>query len=175
MAEKQDIREDQMTIANNVDYLRGLNGNDSVLITPSNLPYPNTGGGYVTSKATNGKWYRIAIGTNGSGPSTGLFNIANYFGNDSAKGIILYAFTDGYSGGSTLTKIASTPVLPISKARVVFAASTSLVSYLDIYVRLYGTNTIIISASSLIGFNLKSPEEVTEAIPEGYSVKEASF
>ena len=33
MAEKQDIREDQMTIANTVDYLRGLKGKDSVLIT----------------------------------------------------------------------------------------------------------------------------------------------
>ena len=37
MAEKQDIREDQMTIANTVDYLRGLKGKDSVLIAPKEL------------------------------------------------------------------------------------------------------------------------------------------
>ena len=36
MAE-QDIREDQMTITNTVDYLRGLKGKDSALIAPGNL------------------------------------------------------------------------------------------------------------------------------------------
>ena len=36
MAE-QDIREDQMTITNTVDYLRGLKGKDSVLVTPAEL------------------------------------------------------------------------------------------------------------------------------------------
>ena len=37
MAEKQDIREDQMTPVSSVDYVRGLKGKDSVLITPSSL------------------------------------------------------------------------------------------------------------------------------------------
>ena len=36
MAE-QDIREDQMTIVSSVDYVRGLKGNNSVLITISDL------------------------------------------------------------------------------------------------------------------------------------------
>ena len=36
MAE-QDIREDQMTITNTVDYVRGLKGKDSVLVTPTDL------------------------------------------------------------------------------------------------------------------------------------------
>ena len=36
MAE-QDIREDQMTVTNTVDYLRGLKGKDSVLVTPTDL------------------------------------------------------------------------------------------------------------------------------------------
>ena len=36
MAE-QDIREDQMTITNTVDYLRGIKGKDSILIAPGNL------------------------------------------------------------------------------------------------------------------------------------------
>lgn len=48
MAE-QDIREDQMTITNTVDYLRGLKGKDSVLIKPGDLPHPNTGGGVVSA------------------------------------------------------------------------------------------------------------------------------
>ena len=36
MAE-QDIREDQMTVVSSVDYVRGLKGKDSVLVTPSSL------------------------------------------------------------------------------------------------------------------------------------------
>lgn len=36
MAE-QDIREDQMTITNTVDYVRGLKGKDSVLMAISTL------------------------------------------------------------------------------------------------------------------------------------------
>ena len=32
-----DIQEDQMTITNTVDYLRGLKGKDSVLVTPTDL------------------------------------------------------------------------------------------------------------------------------------------
>ena len=36
MAEKQDIREEQMTVTNSVDYLRGLKGNNSVLISVLN-------------------------------------------------------------------------------------------------------------------------------------------
>lgn len=37
MAENKDIREDQMTPVSGVDYLRGLVGNNSVLISPDNL------------------------------------------------------------------------------------------------------------------------------------------
>lgn len=37
MAEKQDIREDQMTSVDSVDYVRGLKGKNSVLVTPSSL------------------------------------------------------------------------------------------------------------------------------------------
>lgn len=37
MAEKQDIREDQMNLVSGVDYVRGLKGKDSVLIAPGNL------------------------------------------------------------------------------------------------------------------------------------------
>lgn len=52
MADKQDVREDQMTIANNVDYLRGLNGKDSVLISIINTLLISFGKGYI-QKNTN--------------------------------------------------------------------------------------------------------------------------
>ena len=37
MAEKQDIREDQMTSVDSVDYVRGLKGGNSVLIAPTDM------------------------------------------------------------------------------------------------------------------------------------------
>ena len=37
MADKQDIREDQMTLTDNVDYVRALKDNNSVLTRPSDL------------------------------------------------------------------------------------------------------------------------------------------
>lgn len=36
MAE-QDIKENEMTVANSVDYVRGLKGEDSVLVTPTDM------------------------------------------------------------------------------------------------------------------------------------------
>ena len=37
MAEKQDIREDQMNVSSSVDYVRGMKGKDSVLIKKDDL------------------------------------------------------------------------------------------------------------------------------------------
>lgn len=174
MAE-QDIREDQMTVTNTVDYLRGLKGKDSVLIAPDKLPHPNTGGGYTKANLSNGKWYRIARGVSGEQPSSGIFNIANSFAYEKSRAILFYAFTDAYSDGSFITKIAASSVVPISKARVLSIKSNSGDSYLDVFVRLNEMNVVHIAASSMIGFTLQAPEEVSGDIPEGYSVKEVSF
>ena len=174
MAE-QDIREDQMTSVSSVDYVRGLKGKDSVLIAPENLPHPNTGGGVVSANLYNGKWYRIAIGAPGNFASSGLFNIGNVFVNEASRSIFFYAFAEGYDNGAFVTKVAASSKLPISKARVLYAKSTTERSFLDIYVTLYNLNEFTISAAALINFKLQTPEEVSEAIPEGYSVKEVSF
>lgn len=175
MAEKQDIREEQMTVTNSVDYVRGLKGKDSVLIKPGDLPHPNTGGETISANLQSGKWYRIAIGYPGNATSSGLFNMGNEFAYDSAAVILFYAFAEGYNNGAFITKVAASNRLPISKARVLYAKSTTERSYLDIYVRLSGSNKFVISAAALINFKLQTPEEVSEAIPEGYSVKEVSF
>ena len=174
MAE-QDIREDQMTSVDSVDYVRGLKGKDSVLIKPGDLPHPNTGGETISANLQSGKWYRIAIGYPGNATSSGLFNMGNEFAYDSAAVILFYAFAEGYNNGAFITKVAASNRLPISKARVLSAKSTTERSYLDIYVRLSGSNKFVISAAALINFKLQTPEEVSEAIPEGYSVKEVSF
>lgn len=174
MAE-QDIKENEMTSVGSVDYVRGLKGKDSVLIKPGDLPHPNTGGGYTKANLSNGKWYRIAIGASGDKPSSGIFNVANEYGYENSKAILFYAFTDAYSTSTFISKIASLSVVPISKARVLSIKGNSGASYLDVFVRLNGTNVVHIAASSMIGFTLQTPEEVSETIPEGYSVKEVSF
>ena len=174
MAE-QDIREDQMTSVSSVDYVRGLKGKDSVLIKPGDLPHPNTGGGVVSADLQNGKWYRIAIGYPGNAASSGLFNIGTFFVNESPRAILFYAFAEGYDNGAFVTKVASSSIVPISKARVLSIKSNSGTSYLDVFVRLNEINVVHIAASSMIGFTLQTPEEVSETIPEGYSVKEVSF
>lgn len=48
MAE-QDLREDQMTIANSVDYLRGLKGKDSVLIGLTKVLFLSFNKGYISA------------------------------------------------------------------------------------------------------------------------------
>lgn len=174
MAE-QDIRENEMNSVGSVDYVRGLKGKDSVLIKPGDLPHPNTGGGFIAgSGLINNKWYRIAIGRNGSYPCSGIFNIGNRYNNNSSRIILFYSFAEGYGNNSVIAKLASSPVLPVSKVRVLFGKSP-LASYLDIYVSTNLENDFYISASCLMNFQLQAPEEVSGDIPEGYSVKEVSF
>ena len=167
--------EKQMEEVNSISKLRGLNSsNHSVVISPNNLPFPNTGGEFKTGVMAYGKWYRIAIGNSGGSTSSGLFNIGNKYGSSEPRNILFYAFAEGYQEGSIITKIASSRNLPISKARLLYAAS-ELASYLDVYVYAHLQNIFFISCSSLIGFKLQTPEEVSKEIPEGYSVKEFSF
>ena len=174
MAE-QDIREDQMNVSSSVDYVRGMKGKNSVLINPNNLPHPNTGGQFVIgSGITRGKWYRIAIGRDGSYPCSGIFNIGNRFNNNSPRTVLFYSLAEGYGNASFIAKLASTVVPPVSKVRVLFGKAP-LESYLDIYINTNLENSFYISASCLMNFELQTPEEVGEAIPEGYSVKEISF
>ena len=63
--------------------------------------------------------------------------------------------------------------LTLSSARILYVRSAGEKIYLDVYTNIPGEyNDFIISAACLIGFSLQEPEEVDEAIPEGYSVKE---
>ena len=171
----EDIKENEMTSVSSVDYVRGLKGKDSVLIKPGDLPHPNTGGGYVNgSRLINSKWYRIAIGRDGTFHSSGIFNIGNRYNNAHPTAVLFYAFASGYNSQSFISKLASSDAVYASKARVVYGGSP-LISYLDIYIIGIVQNDFYISAACLMNFNLQTPEEVDEAIPEGYSVKEVLF
>lgn len=170
-----DIKENAMTTVSSVDYVRGLKGGNSVLINPNNLPHPDTGGQFISSgMLIKGKWYRIAVGRDGSYPCSGIFNIGNRFNNYNPCTVLFYSFAEGYASRSFIAKLASSSMLSVSKARVL-SGKVPLVSYLDIYISASIENSFYISASCLMNFKLQTPEEVDEAIPEGYSVKEVLF
>lgn len=163
--------------ATSVGHLVGMSGNDGKLIDPDNLPYPDNGCDKTSRSMTKGKWYRIAIGGPGSTPSTGIFNIATRYGNTSSQQVTFIAFCTGYSSVPYVSKMCASSVIPISKVRFLYkdSAVASDVCYMDIFANVNGTNNYAIAASSLIGFNLQYPEEVSDTPDEGYICKELSL
>ena len=124
---------------------------------------------------SNGKWYRIANTGQSVQPSSGLINFGNRFYNDSQKGLLIYMATCPTLEGATIIKITSTKVAPIAKARVVYSKNDSATNYVDVFISLNGTNTLMISGSCLINLTLKAPIEVSETPDAGYYVKEFTF
>lgn len=166
--------EKQMEEVSSISKLRGINDSKSVVISPNNLPYPNTGGDFKEGNLFEGRWYRIATGGDGGGASSGLFNIGSHYGKISSMNILFYAFAEGYGNKSTVAKIASSLPMLISKVRLLYGKS-GVNSLLDIYISASSNNNFSISAAALIRFKLNDPKEVSEEIPEGYSVKEFTF
>ena len=163
--------------ATSVGHLVGMSGNDGKLIDPDNLPYPDNGCDTTSLNMTKGKWYRIAIGGPGSTPSTGIFNIATRYNNNPCQQVTFIAFCSGYSSVPYVSKLCASSVIPISKVRFLYKDSTdfSVACYMDIFANIGGTNYYYIAASSLIGFNLQYPEEVSDTPDEGYTCKELSL
>ena len=163
--------------ATSVGHLVGISGNDGKLIDPDNLPYPDNGCDTTNRNMIKGKWYRIAIGGPGNTPSTGIFNIATKYNNSPCQQVTIIAFCAGYLSVPYASKLCASSVIPISKVRLLYKDSNdaSVVCYMDIFTTLNGTNNYIIAASSLIGFNLQYPEEVSDTPDEGYICKEISL
>lgn len=163
--------------ATSVGHLVGMSGNDGKLIDPDNLPYPDNGCDTTSRNMTKGKWYRIAIGSAGNEPSTGIFNIATRYNESACQQVTFIAFCAGYSSVPYVSKLCVSPIIPISKVRLLYknSADVSDVCYMDIFANLVGTNYYNIAASSLIGFNLQYPEEVSDTPDEGYICKELSL
>lgn len=165
-----------MTSVDSVDYVRGLKGGKSVLIASGKLPHPNTGSGVVSgSYLSKGKWYRIAIGEFGVYSSSAIVNIATMYNNSPSGSRLLYVSADGYSNNQNVVILGKGGSINISKARILYQNLTKVKTMLDIYVESDGVNYYFISYSCNIGFAFQSPEEVSESIPEGYSVKEFTF
>ena len=161
--------------ATSVGHLVGMSGNDGKLIDPDNLPYPDNGCGISYRNMEKGKWYRIAIGGPGNAPSTGIFNIATRYNNSPCQQVTFIAFCAGHSSVPYVSKLCASSTIPIPKVRLLYKDSNEGVCYMDIFVNLNGTNRYTIAASSLIGFNLQYPEEVSDTPDEGYICKEFSL
>ena len=170
-----DIQENQMITTNNPKFLRCIDsaGNSNV-VDPKQWKYPNIGAEFIKGDVETGKWYRIAKGYEGESTSSGLFNIGTRYNNSKPYNILFYAFAAGYNSPCEIKPLSVPSGYPISKARVLFKNSKDI-SYLDIYVTTIGRNSMYVSASCLIGFQLQNPEEVSETIDEGYSSKEVTF
>ena len=161
--------------ATSVGHLVGMSGNDGKLIDPDNLPYPNNGCGISSREMERMKWYRIAIGGSGSMPSTGIFNIGTIYNNNPCQQVTFIAFCAGFSSVPYVSKLCASSTIPIPKVRLLYKDSTESVCYMDIFVNLNGINKYTIAASSLIGFKLQQPVEVSDTPDEGYICKEFSL
>ena len=161
--------------ATSVGHLVGMSGNDGKLIDPDNLPYPDNGCDTTNRSMIKGKWYRIAIGGPGSTPSTGIFNIATRYSNYPCQQVTFIAFCAGHSSVPYVSKMCASSIIPIPKVRFLYKDSTDGVCYMDIFANISGTNYYFIAASSLIGFKLQQPVEVSDTPDEGYTCKELSL
>ena len=153
----------------------GMSGNDGKLIDPDNLPYPDNGCDTTSRNMIKGKWYRIAIGAPGSMSSTGIFNIGTMYNNNTCQQVTFIAFCAGFSSVPYVSKLCASSTIPIPKVRFLYKDSTEGVCYMDIFANLSGTNKHTIAASSLIGFKLQQPVEVSDTPDEGYICKEFSL
>ncbi len=178
MAEKKDVAMNTFTPATDAAYIYAeVADGTQVKIKKSDLfktiPYPYTGCGIIISNLENGKWYRIAIGSWGSDSSSVIINTCKMYGSGAPSSRLFYVSADGYSGNQSISILGKGgTALNISKARIVYQASSAIKVMLDIYVSSSNINLYKISYSNNVNFVFQEPEEVSESIPEGYSVRE---
>ncbi|UBD69067.1 hypothetical protein NXV86_23180 [Bacteroides sp. BFG-257] len=127
-----------------------------------------------SERLSQGKWYRIALGRYGNVPYAVLLIIGNYYNNEAPNSQLLYIHADGYSDRQSVVQLANSGRV-ISKARILYKASPTNGSMLDIFVRTTNSNQLMFSYSCNINFIFQSPVEVPEEPDAGYLVKEFTF
>ena len=149
-------------------------GND-ILVNPGIIAQAGgCGRNAPNERVTQNKWYRIAFGRYGNIPHAVLLMIGNYYNSEVPSSQLLYIHADGYSDRQSIVQLANSGRV-ISKARILYQASTANGPMLDIFIRTAKTNQIMFSYSCNINFTFQSPIEVPEEPDAGYSVKEFSF
>lgn len=151
-----------------------VSGND-ILVNPGIIAQAG-GCGRNTSndRVSQDKWYRIAFGRYGNVPHAVLLMIGNYYNSEVPSSQLLYIHADGYSDRQSIVQLANSGRV-ISKARILYKASTDNGPIIDIFVRTAKTNQLMLSYSCNINFTFQSPVEVSEEPDTGYNVKEFTF
>lgn len=149
-------------------------GND-ILVNPGIIAQAGgCGRNAPNERVTQNKWYRIAFGRYGNIPHAVLLMIGNYYNSEVPSSQLLYIHADGYSDRQSIVPLANSGRV-ISKARILYKASTDNGPIIDIFVRTAKTNQIMFSHSCNINFTFQSPVEVPEEPDAGYLVKEFTF
>ena len=125
-------------------------------------------------RVSQNKWYRIALGRYGNVPHAVLLMIGNYYNSETPNSQLLYIHADGYSDRQSIVQLANSGRV-ISKARILYKATTTDGPIVDIFIRTAKTNQLMLSYSCNINFTFQSPVEVSEEPDTGYSVKEFAF
>lgn len=149
-------------------------GND-ILVNPGIVAQSGGCGRYTPDdRVSQNKWYRIALGRYGNVPHAVLLMVGNYYNNEAPNSQLLYIHADGYSDRQSIVQLANSGKV-ISKARILYKATTTDGPIVDVFIRTEKTNQLMLSYSCNINFTFQSPIEVSEEPDAGYSVKEFSF
>ena len=149
-------------------------GND-ILVNPIIVAHAGGCGRYTQDdRVLQNKWYRIALGRYGNVPHAVLLMIGNYYNNEAPNSQLLYIHADGYSDRQSIVQLANSGRV-ISKARILYKATTTDGPIVDIFIRTEKTNQLMLSYSCNINFTFQSPIEVSETPESGYTVKEFIF
>ena len=149
-------------------------GNDILVNRPIVVQSGGCGRYTPDERVSQSKWYRIALGRYGNVPHAVLLMVGNYYNSEVPSSQLLYIHADGYSDRQSIVQLANSGRV-ISKARILYQASTANGPMLDIFIRTAKTNQLTLSYSCNMNFTFQSPIEVPEEPDAGYSVKEFSF
>ncbi|MCY6350153.1 hypothetical protein OXV71_04350 [Bacteroides fragilis] len=167
-----DKKEHELTQVSSVRLLRGLDGNnESVLISPSDLPHPFIPCAYIFENIGVEGWYRIASGLRSYNLGA-LLNIGNTWGHHTqAAGIYsLFAFNDSFR----ISKLDGYGVMNVDKIRYVYHRSNlTSESFIDIHYSRNMSNPVSISASCITNLTFTSDFKPA-TIPEEYTAIEIS-
>lgn len=165
-----DKKEQELTQVGSVKFLRGLDdNNESVLISPADLPHPYVPVAYISMRLYKEGWYRLASGPRNYNLGA-LFNIGNSWGynNQSAGIYILLAYNSSFN----ITKLDGYQNMIIDKIRYVHnSADPVSTSFIDVHYNSNLDNIVSISVSCITNLVFVPNLELT-TVPEGYVTSE---
>lgn len=176
MMEKIDIKDCLSALPNGASSkIVGVSsGNKSVLSLPNEIT-DAAGCGYLDmGNMQTEKWYRIAFGKPGSFASSTLLNICRRYNSSQPSSQLFYVYADGYTGNQKITMLSNAGK-SVLKARILYKASTTEKTILDIYISSNGVDGHMLAHSCNFGFVFQAPVEVSDTPDNGYSVKEFTF